>query len=254
MVLQPITVAAVGDLHWHVERRRTFHHHFETIHEVADFLVLPGDLTGSGLPEEMRLLSEILVEVRVPVIAVLGNHDMHTDHCEEVIHILHDAGVHVLQGGGDALTFTVREVTIGFCGAKGFCGGFGARCLTPFGEKAIKDFIAETKDEAARIEHDLHHMHTDLRVVVLHYAPIETTVRGEPPELYPFLGSSLLAGPIDRLGANLVLHGHAHYGSERGETEAGIPVRNVALPVLKRSYAVFEFSQEMLPMRRLESA
>jgi len=254
MASQPITVAAVGDLHWHVERRRTFHHHFQTIHEVADFLVLPGDLTGSGLPEEARLLAEILAEVRIPVIAVLGNHDMHTDHNEELVHILQDVGVHVLLGGGDAATFTVRDVSVGFCGTKGFCGGFGARCLTPFGEQAIKDFIAETKDEAARIEDDLTNMTTDIRVVVLHYAPIEATVRGEPRELFPFLGSSLLCGPIDRLGANLVLHGHAHYGTERGESEAGIPVRNVALPVLNRSYAVFEFSPETMPIRRLESA
>ena len=193
MASQPITVAAVGDLHWHVERRRTFHHHFDTIHEVADFLVLPGDLTGSGLPEEMRLLTEVLVEVRVPVIAVLGNHDMHSDHTEEVIHILQDAGIHVLLGGGDTATFTVRDISIGFCGTKGFGGGFGARCLTPFGEHAIKEFIAETKDEAARIENDLTNMHTDIRVVVLHYAPIEATVHGEPRELFPFLGSSLLA-------------------------------------------------------------
>lgn len=254
MTQPPITVAAVGDLHWHVERRRTFHHHFETIHEVADFLVLPGDLTGSGRPEEMRLLAEVLVDVRVPVLAVLGNHDVHTDHVEEVTHILQDAGVHVLRGGGDAVSFTVRDGSIGFCGTKGFGGGFGARCLTAFGEQSIKSFIAETKDEAARIEYDLNNLHTDIRVVVLHYAPIEATVSGEPKELYPFLGSSLLVGPIDRLGANLVLHGHAHYGTERGESEGGIPVRNVALPVLHRSYAVFEFSEESLPMRRLESA
>ncbi len=254
MAQLPITIAAVGDLHWHVERRRTFHHHFETVNEVVDFLVLPGDLTGSGLPEEMRLLAKILAEVRVPVIAVLGNHDVHTDNTAEVTAILQDAGVHVLRGGGDAVTFTVRDISIGFCGAKGFCGGFGARCLTPFGEQAIKAFIAETKDEAARIEYDLNNLHTDIRIVVLHYSPIEATVHGEPPELYPFLGSSLLSGPIDRLGANLVLHGHAHYGSERGESETGIPVRNVALPVLKRSYAVFEFSPETLQMRRLKSA
>ena len=101
MPQDPIKLAVVGDIHWHVERRRTFHHHFETVHEVADFLVLPGDLTGSGLPEEMRLLTEILAQVQVPVIAVLGNHDMHTDHTREVVSILRDAGVHVLRGGGD---------------------------------------------------------------------------------------------------------------------------------------------------------
>jgi len=246
----PVKLAVVGDLHWHVDLRRTFHHHFETVHEVADFLVLPGDLTGSGLPEETRLLGSILRQVKVPVIAVLGNHDVHTDHVDENIAILRDAGVHVLLGGGDAVTFTVREISVGFCGTKGFCGGFGARCLTPFGEVAIKEFIAETKDEAARIANDLAGMEADLRVVVLHYSPVEETVQGEPRELYPFLGSSLLCEPIDRIGADLVLHGHAHYGSERGKTACGIPVRNVALPVLKRSYAIIEFSPESLPMRQ----
>ncbi|MHB9107628.1 MAG: metallophosphoesterase family protein [Armatimonadota bacterium] len=246
----PIVVAAVGDIHWHVERRRTFHHHFDTVHEVADFLVLPGDLTGSGLPEEMRALTEVLVRVKVPVLCVLGNHDMHTDHTDECVRILRDAGVHVLMGGGDAMTFEKNGLTIGFCGTKGFCGGFGARCLTPFGEQSIKTFISETKDEAARIHQDLSGMECDIRIVVLHYAPVQDTVLGEPMELYPFLGSSLLCEPIDRLGADLVLHGHAHYGSEHGASESGIPVRNVALPVLQRSYATFEFPPEMVMARK----
>lgn len=244
MPSDPVKLAAVGDIHWHVDRRRTFHHHFEMVHEVADFLVIPGDLTGSGLPEEMRLLADVLREVRIPVIAVLGNHDMHTDHTDEVASILRDAGVHLLCGGGDRQTFTVRGRSVGFCGAKGFCGGFGARCLTPFGEPSIKAFISETKDEAAKIETDLRELHTDFKIVVLHYAPVVATVEGEPRELFPFLGSSLLCEPIDRLGADLVLHGHAHNGAERGKTESGIPVRNVALPVLNRSYAILEFSTE----------
>ncbi|MHB9130281.1 MAG: metallophosphoesterase family protein [Armatimonadota bacterium] len=244
MTADQVKLAVVGDIHWHVNQRVTYHHHFDTVDEVADFLVLPGDLTGSGLPEEARLLAAILAKVQVPVIAVLGNHDVHTGHASEVIRILQGAGVHILQGGGDALTFKIRGVSIGFCGTKGFCGGFGARCLTPFGESSIKEFIAETKEEAERINYDLSRLHTDIRIVVLHYAPIEETVQGEPRELYPFLGSSLLCEPIDRLGANLVVHGHAHYGSERGHSESGIPVRNVALPVLKRSYAIMEFPQE----------
>ena len=244
-----VTLAVVGDIHWHVEQRETYRHHFATVHEDADVLVLPGDLTGSGLPDEMRLLASVLAKVRIPVVAVLGNHDVHTDHAAEVISILTDAGVRVLQGG-DAVTLAVDGMTVGFCGTKGFCGGFGARCLTPFGEHTIKNFIAETKEEAARIANDLRGLETDIRVVVLHYAPIEATVNGEPRELYPFLGSSLLCEPIDELGADLVVHGHAHYGSERGSSESGIPVRNTALPVLKRSYALIEFSPEMILARR----
>ena len=250
MARDTVTLAVVGDLHWHVDQRPTFHHHFKSVHEVADFLLLPGDLTGSGLPEEMRLLAAVLARVQIPVIAVLGNHDVHTDHGPEVTSILRDAGVHVLEGGGDAASFSMNGLSVGFCGTKGFCGGFGARCLTPFGEPTIKSFIAETKDEAARVDHDLRNLQTDFKVVIFHYSPIETTVEGEPRELYPFLGSSLLCEPVDKLGANLVVHGHAHLGSERGQTASGIPVRNVALPVLKRSYAILEFAPETRALRR----
>lgn len=244
-----VTLAVVGDLHWHVDQRPTFHHHFKSVHEVADFLVLPGDLTGAGLPAEARLLAGVLARVQIPIIVVLGNHDVHSDQGPEVTRILQDAGAHVLHGGGDAVTFTARGVTVGFCGTKGFCGGFGARCLTPFGEPSIKSFIAETKDEAARVDHDLRGLRTDLKIVIFHYSPIETTVCGEPRELYPFLGSSLLCEPVDKLGADLVVHGHAHLGTELGQTESGIPVRNVALPVLKRSYAILEFATASRTMR-----
>lgn len=250
MAREAVTLAVVGDLHWHVDQRPTFHHHFKSVHEVADFLVLPGDLTGSGLPEEMRLLAEVLARVQIPVIAVLGNHDVHTDNGPVAMRILQDAGIHVLQGGGDAVQFDVHGLSVGFCGTKGFCGGFGARCLTPFGEPAIKEFIAETKEEAAHIDHDLRNLQTDFKVVIFHYSPIEATVLGEPRELFPFLGSSLLCEPVDKLGADLVVHGHAHLGSERGETASGIPVRNVALPVLKRSYAILEFTPESRSLRR----
>jgi Icc-related predicted phosphoesterase len=236
-----VRLAVVGDLHWHLDQRPAFHHHFATVHEVADFLVLPGDLTGSGLSGEARDLAEVLERVRVPVIVVLGNHDIHTDNSAEVTAILRGAGVHVLHGGGDAVVLSAHGQTIGFCGTKGFGGGYGSRCLTPFGEEIIKSFVGETKEEADRIAHDLKGMTADYRVVIYHYAPVEATVVGEPRELYPFLGSSLLCAPIDLHGADLVVHGHAHYGSEYGQTESGIPVRNVALPVLRRSYAILEF-------------
>lgn len=246
----PVTMAVVGDIHWHVGQRPTYHHHFETVHEVADFLVLPGDLTGSGLPDEARALAEVLRRVRVPVLAVLGNHDIHSQHTEEVVAILEDAGVAVLRHGA-ARSYTVRGHAIGFCGTKGFGGGFGARCLTPFGEDAIKEFVRETKEEADYIRQGLQSLQTQIKVVVFHYAPIQTTVEGEPRELYPFLGSSLLIGPVDELGADLVVHGHAHLGTERGVSEFGIPVRNVALPVLKRSYAIIEFAAEDTPLSDL---
>jgi len=155
-----------------------------------------------------------------------------------IARLLEDVGVLLLDGKTASLQ--VNGLTVGFTGTKGFCGGFGARCLTPFGEREIKEFIAVTREEAAKLEHGLSSLSTDVRVVVLHYSPVADTLDGEPVELYPFLGSSLLSEPIDRLGADIILHGHAHHGVERGATQGGIPVRNAALPVIGRSWAVYE--------------
>jgi Icc-related predicted phosphoesterase len=80
---------------------------------------------------------------------------------------------------------------------------------------------------------------TDARVALTHFAPIKDTLGAERLEIYPFLGSYLLGEAVDAAGADLSVHGHAHNGVEKGVTPGGIPVRNVALPVLKRAYAVY---------------
>jgi len=233
-----IRLAVVADIHWHEQRRESYRHHFDRVHEEADLLVLPGDLTGQGLLEEARSLAAQLAKVRIPMVGVLGNHDVHASNDGVIARLLEDVGVLLLDGKTASLQ--VNGLTVGFTGTKGFCGGFGARCLTPFGEREIKEFIAVTREEAAKLEHGLSSLSTDVRVVVLHYSPVADTLDGEPVELYPFLGSSLLSEPIDRLGADIILHGHAHHGVERGATQGGIPVRNAALPVIGRSWAVYE--------------
>jgi len=236
-----IRLAVVADIHWHAERRPSYRHHFDQVHEVADILVLPGDLTGQGLLEEARSLCQQLRRVTIPIIAVLGNHDVHSRHDDSIPHLLEDAGVMLLNGKTARLQ--INGLSVGFTGTKGFCGGFGARCLTPFGEREIKEFIAVTRDEAAKLENGLKSLETDIRVAVLHYSPVAETLEGEPVELYPFLGSSLLSEPVDRVGADIILHGHAHHGVERGATQSGIPVRNAALPVIGRSWAVYELER-----------
>lgn len=195
----------------------------------ADLLLIAGDLTDYGLPEEARgLVKELMTAVRVPVVAVLGNHDFESGAQQEVQHILVDAGVHVLDGD----SFEIDGV--GFAGVKGFAGGFGRRALGPWGEQIIKMFVHEAVNEALKLESALARLRTDRKVVVMHYAPVESTVEGEPKEIYPFLGCSRLEEPLARYGVTAVFHGHAHKGSCEGRTASGSPVYNVSLPLLRR--------------------
>jgi Icc-related predicted phosphoesterase len=190
-------------------------------------LLLCGDLTDYGLPDEARVLVKELAGVKVPVIATLGNHDFESGHQVEVAQILADAGVHVLDG--DACEIG----GVGFAGAKGFMGGFGRRTLEPWGEEATKRFVHEAADEAMKLGAALAKLRTPKRVAVIHYAPIEATVVGEPPEIFPFLGSSRLEEPLNRYEVTAAFHGHAHHGSPEGRTAGGTVVYNVALPLLK---------------------
>lgn len=233
-------IAAVGDIHvgtdsvgrvaaglWHVAER-------------ADVLLLAGDLTRCGTPDEAELVAIELADVTVPIVAVLGNHDHHGDAPEEVTAVLRDAGVEVLDG---ASTLVEGGGTVlGIAGVKGFGGGFAGACATAFGEQAMKAFVGETRAEAARLHDALVELRgrCDRTVALLHYSPVEETLRGERLEIYPFLGSQLLAEAIDAAGADLVLHGHAHHGTERGVTPGGIRVRNVAQPVIGHAYRVFD--------------
>jgi Icc-related predicted phosphoesterase len=203
----------------------------EPVADTADVLVLCGDLTDRGLEEEARPLARALTSaVKIPILAVLGNHDYDAGRPELVKAILTDAGVRVLDGE------SVEVRGVGFVGVKGFAGGFGARALQPWGEAAIKAFVREAVDEALKLESALAKLTGEQKVALLHYSPIEATTKGEAPEILPFLGSSRLEEPLTRYSVSAVLHGHAHHGSPDGRTRGDVPVYNVALPVLQRVF------------------
>ena len=224
-----IRIAAIGDIHVSKSSQGKFQSLFAQISSSADVLVLCGDFTDYGLPDEARVLArELTSSVKIPVIAVLGNHDYESGKQDEVRGVLADAGVTVLDG-------EVAEVQgVGFAGVKGFAGGFGRGALGPWGEQAIKTFVQEAVDEALKLEAALARLRTHRRVAVLHYAPIRATVEGEPLEIFPYLGSSRLEEPINRYRVSAVFHGHAHRGSPEGKTATGVPVYNVAMPLLAR--------------------
>src|SRR5882672_12921871 len=231
LMTRSIRVAAVGDLHCTRASEGTLQPIFAKVAESADVLVLCGDLTDYGTAEEARVLAKELSATKLPTLAVLGNHDFESSAAPEVTQILADAaGVTVLDG-------TATEVLgVGFAGAKGFAGGFGERALQAWGEEPIKSFVRAAVDEALKLESALARLRTPSRVVLLHYAPVIDTVGGEPNEIYPFLGSSRLEEPLNRYAASVVFHGHAHRGRPEGKTTGGVPVYNVALPLLQRLY------------------
>jgi Icc-related predicted phosphoesterase len=234
-----IRIAAVGDVHVGLDERDRIARALAPVPDQADVLLLAGDLTRCGDPGEMKTLADVLEPLPVPVVAVLGNHDHHGDRVDEVTRVLTDAGVEVLEG--TATTVAVRGRTLGVAGTKGFGGGFAGATISAFGEPLMKQFARCTEDMAAALERALRSLPpVDWTVALLHYSPIADTLRGEEPGIYPFLGSYLLAEAVDRVGADVVLHGHAHAGTERGLTPGGITVRNVAQPVLGCGYRVFE--------------
>src|SRR6266536_5195364 len=226
---QVVRLAAVGDIHCTKSSQGALQPIFAGVAEQADVLVLCGDLTDYGQPEEAHILARELASVRVPVVAVLGNHDFESGQQDAVKEILCAAGVQVLDG--DAC-----EVKgVGFAGIKGFGGGFGARALGPWGEDAIKAFVREAVDEALKLESALARLRVEQRVALLHYSPIQATVEGEPEPIFPFLGSSRLEEPLNRYPVSAVFHGHAHHGHPEGRTKDGVPVYNVALHVLREA-------------------
>jgi Icc-related predicted phosphoesterase len=235
----PVRIAAVGDIHVGVESAGQLRPHFEHLAERADVLLLAGDLTRVGAREEAAVLADELDDIGVPVVAVLGNHDHHSDEADIVVGLLDDVGVRVLEGATS--TLDIGGTTLGIAGAKGFGGGFAGACGSEFGEPEMRAFMMHSREVACTLERALASLHTDVRVALTHYSPAEATLQGERLELYPFLGSYLLAEAVDRSGADLVVHGHAHNGAERGVTPGGVPVRNVAQPVLRRAYAVYGF-------------
>ena len=237
--IEPLTVAAIGDLHVTDTSQDRYRALFEEMSDAADVIVLCGDLTNFGKPSEAEVLAEDVRAATVPVLAVLGNHDFECGCPDEVEKILTQAGVRML---GEQATVIDG---VGFAGVKGFVGGFGRGELGAFGEQAIKAFVEESSEEARKLENALRSLRTERTLAMLHYAPVAETVEGEPLEIYPFLGSSRLAHAVDRFdNVKAVVHGHAHRGSYEGRTPRGIPVYNCAQfvvePAFGRKYALLE--------------
>ncbi|MFL5537865.1 MAG: metallophosphoesterase [Longimicrobiaceae bacterium] len=223
-----VRVAAVGDFHCGEEDAGRYREGFARVNDEADVLLLAGDLTRRGTPAEFRVVAGELQDVRIPILAVLGNHDHESHEVEAGLAILRERGVHILDGEPFELNGQV-----GFAGVKGFMGGFGRWTLTAFGESETKAFVGTTLEEVQRLEFALRRLPTPVRVVLLHYSPILDTVVGEPEQIFPFLGNDRLVEPIDRFKAAAVFHGHAHHGTFRGTTPGGVPVFNVSHVLLR---------------------
>ncbi len=234
-----IRVAAVGDVHFAADSPGRLRPHLEEAATAIDLLLVAGDLTHRGHPAEARVLAAELRGLGVPVLCVLGNHDFHMDAQDEITAIMEAAGIRVLEGSGTAVR--VRDVTVGVAGVKGFGGGFAGACATEFGEPEMKAFAASARRSADLLRDALAGLPCDLRLALLHYSPVEATLVGERPGLWPFLGSYLLAEALDAAGVALAVHGHAHSGSaDVALTPGGVPVRNVAQPVIRRPFVVIE--------------
>jgi Icc-related predicted phosphoesterase len=228
MAARTVTVAAIADLHYSRSSQGQLPPLLDQLGRLADVLALCGDLTDFGLPEEASLLAKDLALAKLPLVAVLGNHDYESGHADEVKHILQDVGVHILDGD------TTDINGVGFAGTKGFAGGFGRGTLGRWGEPATKHFVDAAVEEALKLETALARLRTPQRVALLHYAPIAQTVAGEPAEIFPWLGTSRLEEPLNRYKVSAVFHGHAHSGAFEGRTSNDTPVYNVSLPLLRR--------------------
>jgi Icc-related predicted phosphoesterase len=236
-----IRVAAVGDVHLGPDLAGRHRAGLHDIADRADVLLLAGDLTRHGTLEEAQVVAEEYRDLPVPVLAVLGNHDHHSDCVDDLVSVLEDAGVRVLEGQGVVLDLPSGRLGVG--GAKGFGMGFAGRCASDFGEPEMKSFTGmgrRSGEQLASALADVAVLGADVTVALTHYAPVDDTLVGEPPEIWPFLGNYLLGQAVDEAGADLAVHGHAHAGTEKGTTDGGRRVRNVALPVIRAPYAVYD--------------
>lgn len=232
-----IRIAAVGDMHFGLDSAGQLRNCIERIGEESDVFVLAGDLTRHGDPQEARILAKDLQHCAVPVIAVLGNHDHHSDMQDEVVRALNDGGICVLEG--TTASVEINGTTVGFAGTKGFGGGFAGASGSEFGERIQKEYIAHSRYLAEGLRAGLESLNTDIRVALTHFSPTAETLRGEPLEIYPWLGSYFLAEAMDETHCDWAFHGHAHAGTEFGTTPGGVQVRNVAQPVLNHAYKVY---------------
>jgi Icc-related predicted phosphoesterase len=244
---QSIRIAAVGDLHATTQTGGKFRPGLLCAAAEADILLLAGDLTNNGQPEEARCVADELRDLGVVTAATLGNHDHHHGCPDEVAAILAGAGVQMLEGAG--IVLTIRGMRLGIAGVKGFGGGFPGAILHEFGEPQMKAFVSHARGSAEALEAALTELEADVRVAVTHYAPVPDTLAGEPLGLRPVLGSHLLDQAIDRSGATLAVHGHAHHGKELGATPGGVQVRNVARQVIQAPYALYTIAMPP-PVRR----
>jgi len=226
-----VRIAALGDLHFgRTSAAGSLQPVFAQISETADILVLCGDLTDYGLVEEARAFVKETSVVRIPMVGVLGNQDFESNQQVEITKVFKDAGIAILDGE------TVEIAGIGFAGIKGFAGGFGRRALGPWGEEIIKQFVHEAVNEALKLESALARLRTEQIVAILHYAPIQGTVEGEPVDIFPFLGCSRLEEPITRFPVSVVFHGHAHHGHPEGRTRTNVPVYNVSYSLMRELF------------------
>jgi Icc-related predicted phosphoesterase len=233
-----VRVAAAGDIHCAPENRDAVLTAFDAIEGEADVVLLAGDLTTHGEPEQAEVLAEACRGMDTPVVAVLGNHDLHANRADELGEVLRGAGIELLERSHT----TLKSCGVGIAGTKGFVGGFRGLGLPDFGEPSLRSIYAETTAEAEALLHGLHEIALcPFRVALLHYAPLAETLHGEPPEIWTFLGSDRLAAPILEHRPDLVLHGHAHAGRLKAELD-GVPVYNVSVPVMGQDFWLFELS------------
>jgi Icc-related predicted phosphoesterase len=235
-----VRVAAVADLHMRPAVQGRFRPDFTRLAGRADLFLLAGDLTNGGAPEEAEILCQELVDLPVPVVAVLGNHDHDEGYGGRIALMLSDVGVRVLDGDGTSVD--IGGLRVGVAGVMGGGGGFPGCSATSSirpGDKEQEARLRRGPDDARRLRTALAALDGDVRIALMHFAPIADTLLGEAPGIFPGLGCHRLAEAVDSVGADLVVHGHAHLGSERGQTAGGVPVRNVAHPVLRRPYALY---------------
>lgn len=241
-----LRIAAAGDIHCRESHPEATLAAFARLPADVDLVLLAGDLTNTGHPGEAAVLAEAARTVSVPIVVVLGNHDWHCGHQEEIEAILHEAGVRVLDG--EATICEVRGHEVGVVGVKGFVGGFAPGHLPDFGEPSLRGIYAETGRDVDALDRGLREIATcPFRVVLLHYSPCEETLRGEAREIFVFLGTDRLAAPIREHGPDLVLHGHAHAGTLEGRIGA-VPVYNVSVPVIGRDFWTVELTSERAPV------
>jgi Icc-related predicted phosphoesterase len=233
-----IRIAAVGDVHVDKDVVGRYRPALEELPDRADALLIAGDLTRHGTVDEAKCFATEFGGLGVPVVVVLGNHDHQSDQQDEVTTAIEAAGITVLESSATVLELHGHR--LGVAGTKGFGGGFAGACASNFGEREMKDFVGTTERYAAGLGEALRSVRCDALIALTHYAPVPETLVGEPLEIYPFLGCYQLGQAIDSAPTALALHGHAHHGSERGRTPGGVPVRNVAHPVIKQAYNVYQ--------------